>query len=290
MAAAALIAQIRKEVTPKPVRYVVNSHFHWDHTQGNPVYKAAGKVEIVASEQTRQLMEKDGMARLKQTLDLVPKQMEAMRARLSKAASAEERAFCKEQIRQMEAYLGEMKDAKVELPTITFAKSHVIKDRAHDLHIEFHGRAHTAGDVVVFSPQKRVAATGDMIHGFLPYAGDAFPRSWAKTIDSVGGRAFDKICPGHGPVHQSRQRMANMRNYIEEVVGRVADGKKAGQTVAELQKTITVASLQSLQADGYQKYLEDNLYKFFPNFGPAQPLQGNVNTNIEHFYGNLERG
>ncbi len=289
-AAASLIAQIKKEVTPKPVRYVVNSHFHWDHMQGNPAYKAAGKVEIVTSEATRQLMAQDGQSRLKQSLDAVPKQIETMRSRMGKATADAEKAFCREQIRQMEAYMAEMKNVSIEMPTITFARSHVIKDRAHDLQIEFHGRAHTAGDIVVFCPQKRVVATGDMIHGFLPYAGDAFPRSWAKTIDMVAGRAFDKILPGHGPVHPSRQRMTHMRNYIEEVVGRVADGKKAGQTIADLQKTITVASLKSLQADGYQKYLEDNLYKFFPNFGPGQPLQNGVNTNIEHFYNNLERG
>src|SRR6476620_9296806 len=41
-AAAALIAQIKKEVTDKPVRYLANSHFHWDHTQGDAAYKASG--------------------------------------------------------------------------------------------------------------------------------------------------------------------------------------------------------------------------------------------------------
>jgi glyoxylase-like metal-dependent hydrolase (beta-lactamase superfamily II) len=247
-------------------------------------------VEIVASEPTKQLMAQEGQKRLKAALEEAPKQADALRARMSKATSGEEKAFCQEQIRQIEAYRAEMRGAAIGLPTIAFAKSHVIKDRAHDLHVEFHGRAHTAGDVVVFCPQKRVVATGDMIHGFLPYAGDAFPHSWAKTIDSVAKLGFDKVLPGHGPVHQNRQRMTHLRNYIEEVVARVAEGKKAGKSVAELQKTITVASLKSLQADGYSKYLADNLYKFFPNFGPAQPLQVGVNTNIEHFYSNLERG
>src|SRR5579871_3812650 len=41
-AAASLIAQIKKEITPKPVRYLVNTHFHWDHTQGDAAYKANG--------------------------------------------------------------------------------------------------------------------------------------------------------------------------------------------------------------------------------------------------------
>jgi len=290
-AAAALIAQIRKEVTPKPVRYVVNSHFHWDHMQGNSAYRAGGnKVDFVASEPTKQLMGQETQSRLKAALEQVPKQIDSFKTRQDKATSAEEKAFCQDLIRQLQAYQAEMKSFSLELPTIAFAKSHVIKDRAHDLHVEFHGRAHTAGDVVVFCPQKRLVSTGDMIHGFLPYAGDAYPRLWPKTIDSVGGLAFDKILPGHGPVHQSRQRMTHLRNYIEELAARVAEGKKAGRSAAELQKTITVASLKSLQADGYSKYLNDNLQKHFPNFGPRGPLQNDVNTNIEHFYANIDKG
>jgi cyclase len=289
-AAAALIAQIRKEVTTLPVRFVVNSHFHWDHVQGNSAYRAgSAKVDFVASQPTKELMAKEARNRLKESMDGVPAQIDALKARLSKAAAAAERAFCQEQIRQMEAYLAEMKSASIELPTIVFVKSHVIKDRAHDLHIEFHGRAHTAGDVIVFCPQKRVAATGDMIHGFLPYAGDAFPKSWPKTIDSVASRAFDKILPGHGPVHQTRDRMTHMRNYIEEITARVEDGRRAGKTVEELKKTITVASLKSLQADGYAKFLADNLYRFFPNYGPAAPLQQGIDANIEQIYKNLDR-
>src|SRR5262249_26096286 len=56
-AAAALIAQIKKEVTDRPVRYLVNTHFHWDHTQGDAAYKRTNPgVQIIASETTKQLM------------------------------------------------------------------------------------------------------------------------------------------------------------------------------------------------------------------------------------------
>src|ERR1700686_1800660 len=72
-AAAALIAQIKKEITPKPVRYLVNSHFHWDRTQGDAAYKAAGQEgDIIPSDVTKQLMTQLSRDRLKESLEGVP--------------------------------------------------------------------------------------------------------------------------------------------------------------------------------------------------------------------------
>src|SRR5258708_4550707 len=134
-AAASLIAQIKKEITPKPVRYVVNSHFHWDHIQGNQAYRATGsKVDFIASEATKNLMAELAQQRMKDSVDAGPKQIDALRARAGKSNSFAEKAFCEDQIKQVQAYMAEMKNFTLELPTVTFAKLHVIKDKAHDLH------------------------------------------------------------------------------------------------------------------------------------------------------------
>ncbi|MBV9611021.1 MAG: MBL fold metallo-hydrolase [Acidobacteriaceae bacterium] len=289
-AAASLIAQIGKEVTSKPVRYVVNSHFHWDHTQGNHAYRVAeGKIDFIASEATKQLMADMARKRLKDSLEQVPERIDGLRSRASKSTSNQEKAFCEEQIRQLQAYQAELQNYTLELPTITLDRSYVVRDKAHELNIEFHGHAHTNGDVVVFCPQKRVLATGDMVHGFLPFIADASPVSWPKTIDSVSELGFRQILPGHGPLHADRQRMTNMRNYIEELTERVSAGKKAGKSPGDLQKTITVASLKSMQSNGYAEYVARNLYRFEPNFGPAAPLQNGINANIVDVYNNLHR-
>src|ERR1700676_4212152 len=93
-AAASLIAQIQKEITTKPVRYLVNTHFHWDHTQGDAAYRATGgKVEIIASETTKQLLAQNARNRLKESLDGVPKIIDGLQARLAKASSAAEKEF-----------------------------------------------------------------------------------------------------------------------------------------------------------------------------------------------------
>lgn len=289
-AAAALVAQIKKEITTKPVRYLVNSHFHWDHTQGDAAYKSGGaKVDIIASDTTKKLMTDLSRNRLKESLDAIPQQMSDIQARLAKTTSVADREYYRELIRQLDAYRLEMKSYTLELPTITFAKSYVINDTAGDLHIEFHGRAHTAGDVVTFSPRKRVVAAGDIIVGFLPNIGDGFPRPWPATIDSVAQLDFARIISGHGPVHRHRARMMQMRSYIEELTGRVEEGKKAGRNVEELQKTLTIKSLKSLQANGYIDYVTDNLAKFSVYIGQKTSVEDRLSANIEAIYNNLDR-
>ena len=290
-AAASLIAQIQKEITNKPVRYLVNSHFHWDHTQGDAAYKAAsrGKLDIIASDATKQLMTQLSRDRLKESLASVPQQIETVQARLAKATSDADKKYYTDLIRQLKAYQTEMQNYPLELPTITFAKTYSIKDAAGDLHLGFHGRAHTAGDVVVFSPQKRVVAAGDVIIGFFPNVADGYPRPWPATIDSIGQLDFNRIIPGHGPVHQDRSRMGQMRSFIGEVTGRIEEAKKAGKPLDEVQKTLTVSSIRTLQADGYGSWIAANLQNFSVYLGPKTALEDRLAGTIEAIYKNLDR-
>jgi hypothetical protein len=105
-AAAALIAQLREEVTPKPVRYLIDTHFHFDHTQGNSAYLVTGnKVDIVATTTTKKLMEQLVGPRLRASLDpsspgprssaqQVAHRLEDLRQRVGKATSATEQRLC----------------------------------------------------------------------------------------------------------------------------------------------------------------------------------------------------
>jgi len=112
-AARAVYADIQK-ITKKPVRKIVNTHFHWDHWQGNEVYKAANPdLEILASRGTQENLTKPdaglgGLPFIEKQLTSVPAEIEKLKGDLMRATSAEMKARLESNLHQAEAYLQEL--------------------------------------------------------------------------------------------------------------------------------------------------------------------------------------
>jgi len=285
--AASLVAQIKKEITDKPVRYLVDTHFHWDHAHGNATYGHLG-AKIVASKTTQRLMAETSANRVKGTLEpggkialgmaSVPTLIETAKGNLAKASSPADADALKIRLQQLDAYAAEMKNFSPTLPGVTFDKSYKIKDKDFDLILQFNGRAHTAGDTQVHCPSRGTIATGDVA---APFMGDGYPRDWAKTLDTIMKLKFDIILPGHGPIQTDRMQMMGVRNYVEELTARVVAGKEAGQSVADLQKTVTIASLKSLATGG-------DFLAIFGGRATTTQTQATLNNNILHMYDRLD--
>jgi cyclase len=286
-AAKALIKQIRDEVTTLPVRYVVDSHLHGDHAMGNEAYPevfGAG-VEVISSVKTREWLEKLGVPRMQETLDFLPKQIADLRARREKSRDESERAEIAAHIEGLEAYLKEMRPARVTLPTMTFDHRLVIHRGGREIHLLFLGRAHTAGDVVAYIPSERVVATGDLMHGLLPYMGDGFPDEWPATLRALEALEFDRVIPGHGSIQEGKSVLAQFRGYVEEITEKVSRGIERGQTLDELKKTITVDTLASLKAGGAGARVEREITTLFPRLDRApRPVDDSVVSNIQEVF------
>ena len=280
-----LVAQIKKEVSPKPVKYLVNSHFHWDHSQGMAAYKKqfphATQISSVA---TRKLLSEQGQLRLKGSVEETAAALDQLKTKLGKASSAEDKRFYQQQIKESESYLAEMKGYAPEIPAVTVGSDLVLHDKLGDLHLTFRGRAHTAGDISVFCPRKKVIATGDMLHGFAPWILDGYPTEWSRTLHYFAELEFDHIIGGHADVQQGKTRLYNMAGFIDELTERVTRGPR-GASKEQLKKEITVASLKSLQRDGYGDFIEANMKRFLP-VAPSErgiaTLPGTLAQCIDH--------
>src|SRR4029077_17887965 len=123
-AARALIEQIKK-LTDKPVRYVVNTHFHWDHYQGNQAYPSSwpAGVEIISSEATRLNIEQRGIPRVKHEIVTMPADIEKLKADVGAATDPAQKAKLSSDLAQAQDYFSELKTMQVTLPTLTFDHS-----------------------------------------------------------------------------------------------------------------------------------------------------------------------
>ena len=288
-AARALIAQIRKEITDKPVRYCINSHFHWDHTQGNPAYPDAfGKnVDIVASAPTREWLAREGLPRLKEMVGEIPKRIADLRAEAEKVQKEANNRHPElmRQIAELEAFQKEMQPLPIKLPTITFDQRMVLHQGGKEIHLIFLGRGHTAGDLVVYLPEEKAVATGDLMHSLLPYCGDSYPDEWPKTLTELEKLDFTHVVSGHGSLQEGKSTLAFFRSYLEEINEGVSRGIQKGTALTELQASFTPDKLRSLSGGDQLARLTKEVPGFLGNIpDPAGLLKDAVAANIAEIY------
>jgi len=239
-AARGLIEQIKK-MTDKPVKYVVNTHFHWDHYQGNQAYPSSwpAGVEIISSEATRASIEQRGIPRVKHEIVTMPQEIEKMKADLEKTSDPKQKDEIKRNIAQAEDYLAELKSMQVTLPTMTFDRSLILHRKSRIVEILWLGKAHTDGDVFVYLPKEKVLVTGDALHGWTPYMGDSYPYDWITTLDAAEKLDFDQVIGGHGDVMKGKQKFELWKQYFGELLSQTAQAYAEGATEEQAQKRVS---------------------------------------------------
>ena len=238
-AARALLEQI-KTVTAKPVKYVVDTHFHWDHYYGNEVFLGAwpAGVEIISSEATRDNIEQRGIPRVKREILEVPKEIETLKAGLAKATDAKQKAEIQENLRQTEAYLAELQAMRVTLPTLTFDRSLILYQKSRPVQLLWLGKGHTDGDVVVYLPKEKVIVTGDALHGWTPYMGDSYPYDWIRMLEAAEKLDFDYVIGGHGDVMRGKAQFELWKQYFRDLLAEAAKVYADGGTAEDARKRV----------------------------------------------------
>src|SRR5881227_3810005 len=164
--AADVVRRIR-EVTDKPIKYVVLTHYHAVRVLGASAYAPQ---EIIASQDTYDLIVERGEADMKSEIERFP------------------RLF-----RAVESVPG------LTWPTLTFKGEMTLWLGKLEVKLLQLGRGHTKGDTVVWLPGERVMLSGDLVEfGATPYAGDAYFSDWPQTLDAIAALKPAKLVPGRG--------------------------------------------------------------------------------------------
>jgi cyclase len=249
-----LIAEIRK-VTDKPVRYVINTHWHGDHTLGNQAYSAAfgPNVTFVSQTNTREdLIARGGPQLETQRTKTVPDAIAAIQKQLADGKDAKgvaltdaTRQQLQNQLAAQTASLAEMKQITVTPPTMTYDTNMVIRLGDHEIDLLHWGNAHTRGDTVIYLPKESVVITGDLLTNGIPVMRTAYPVEWITTLDAIDKLAWTAAIPGHGNVQQGKTQLETLLAYMRDVVASVRDSVAKGQTLEQAEKTIDLSKYKS---------------------------------------------
>jgi len=201
-----VIRRIR-EVTDKPIKWVVMSHYHAVRVLGASAY---GAQHVVASRGTWELIRERGEADMKSEIERFP------------------RLF-----RAVESIPG------LTWPDIVFEDKLTLFLGSLEVQLLHLGRGHTKGDTVVWLPQQKVLFSGDLVeYAATPYTGDAYLTDWPATLDALAALEPEKLVPGRGDAlvtpEQVARGLGDTRAFVSEMFAAVKAGAQAGKPLREV--------------------------------------------------------
>ena len=212
--AADVIRRIR-EVTDKPIKYVVLSHYHAVRVLGASAYKAQ---EVIASRDTYDLIVERGEQDKASEIGRFPRLFNAV----------------------------ESVPPGMTWPTMTFSGKMTLWLGKLEVQLLQLGRGHTKGDTVAWLPEQKILFSGDLVEfDATPYAGDAYFGDWPATLDAIAALAPQKLVPGRGASLQTPAQvqagLAGTRAFVSELFAKVRAGAAAGKPLREVYREATDA-------------------------------------------------
>jgi cyclase len=254
-ASAAIVAEIKK-LTDKPVKYLVNSHWHWDHWYGAETYlKAFPDIRIITHEKTRQAMMGPALEFNRPGLET---QLPGYIASLEKRRATAETTSppppnlprLKQALEDARFFLDQKKNTRHTFPNLTFTNQLTLYMGKREIRVLNYGRAVTPGDAFLYLPNERILITGDLLINPISFALSSYPTEWLKALEGIDTLDASIIVPGHGDLLTDKALLHATMGVFRELLRQGKDAKAKGLDVdaardailpslAEYQATIT---------------------------------------------------
>ncbi len=246
-AARGLIEAVRS-VSEKPIRFLVNSHYHFDHAHGNQAFPP--EIAIIGHEYTRDKLLGDPLSEATyQTIGSPQYEsvvIAALEARVGEAADAESKASLEAQLQTLRRHVAALSEVDPTPPNVTLDSKMSLFRGDREIRIIHLGRGHTGGDLVVLLPKERIVFTGDLFYDGAPYLGDSFPAEFVDTLDRLKELDFDVAVPGHGPLVRDRSKIDRNQEYLRSYWRQVSQAHAEGLTAEQ--------AADRLDLTGYEQF------------------------------------
>lgn len=241
------IADIKKW-TSKPVLYLLNTHWHHDHSAGNNDYLAAWPgVQIIAHAETQRMFEATVPYVRKDIVESTVETEKMLKTMLdNKSLPEERRKYLENQRARIPAVVEDANAFVHQTPTLVFERDFTVDLGDRKVEVKHLGRGNTGGDAVAYLPAEKVLAAGDLVVSPVPYTFGGYPSEWPRTLDRILELQPSIIVPGHGDVLRDTKYVTLLRDLFSSVVRQVdaAIRKNAEATPEEVSKTVDVAALR----------------------------------------------
>ncbi|HEY0547936.1 MAG TPA: MBL fold metallo-hydrolase [Pyrinomonadaceae bacterium] len=271
------LAALRK-LTTKPVRYVINTHWHDDHIMGNQVYREAFPgADFIAHANTREYLPTTGLDNRKQAMSEqgYPGFIAALKQSLVENKSIagrpmdeEERATYASDMQIAERYMRENPGVQIVLPTITLQDRLTLYRGSRTIDILYLGRGHTSGDLVVSLPKEGIVIAGDLVIWPVPYVGtpQSHPGDWSATLEKLLALHPSVIIPGHGPVLRDDAYVKLMARLFASIKEQVEAAVARGEGLEQVRKSVKLDEFQKLFAG--ESHMRNDIFRAYV-VGPA---------------------
>lgn len=238
--ALAVLAEIRK-ITRQPVKYLVNSHWHWDHWYGAEVYRDSfPDVRIVTHERTRELMAGAAIAFNQPGLDRqLPGHISEIEQQVANATSKQ---ALQEHLERDRFFLQQKRSVRHTLANITFSDSLTIHLGNREIRVLHHDRAITTGDAYLYLPDERIVVMGDLLINRITFALFCYPSGWIRTLEAIDALDASTLVPGHGAVMRDEALLKATIGLLERERTLATESKSKGLTIAEAKEAILADS------------------------------------------------
>lgn len=225
-----IIEKIRS-VTDKPVTHVAISHWHGDHNFGtHPYLEAFPNVQVISHSFTHEVFNSKRIRYIDNygtgTMDYkktVEGYMESGKDGQGNDLTDAHRKYYQNIIDDADIVHADSQRVKVTQPTITFDDKLTIISGNRSIEFMYLGDANTAGDIVMWLPEEKIVATGDIVVVPVPYLFNVPPRKFSITLQNINALDYDILVPGHGKI----QRDTAYVDLLIEFADNMADQRDA---------------------------------------------------------------